>query len=125
MDVRRPIPLIAIVDDDDSIRRALGRVLRGSGYRVSAHESGHALLDSLVSDKPDCIVLDLNMPGIDGFGVHVELARRGYAIPVILITASREPDVERRARAHGTAAFMNKPVDSGALLEAIVAALDA
>ena len=123
MDVRRPVPLIAIVDDDDSVRRALGRVLRGAGYLVSQHESGHALLESLGSQEPDCIVLDLNMPGIDGFGVHVELARRGYAIPVILITASHDAGVAHRAKTLGTAAFMNKPVESAALLEAIASAL--
>lgn len=125
MDIPRSRALIAIVDDDDSVRAALGRVARAAGYLVSAHSSGHALLESLGSSTPDCIVLDLNMPGLDGFGVHAELARRGYAIPVILITASDGPETERRAKALGASAFMRKPVESVALLAAIAAAIDA
>ena len=125
MDIRRTLPLIAIVDDDAAVRVALARVLRSAGYRAVLHESGYALLDSLELGRPDCIVLDLNMPGIDGFGVHVELARRGLAIPVILISANHEAGIAHRAKALGARAFMNKPVDSAALIEAIEAAIRA
>jgi two-component system response regulator FixJ len=119
----RTAALIAIVDDDAAVRRALGRVMRGAGYAVEVHASGQALLDSLAHATPDCILLDVNMPGLDGFDVHSELSQRGYSIPVIFITANQEPRMKHRAASVGAAAFIDKPVESAVLLEAIAAAL--
>src|SRR3954452_22771836 len=105
----RPAALIAIIDDDDAVRRALGRVVRGAGYTVEMHASGQSLLESLERSPPACILLDVNMPGLDGFDVQSELAQRGYPIPVIFITASQEGHIRHRAASAGAAAFINKP----------------
>ena len=123
MNLHRPLSRIAIVDDDDSVRRALGRLVRGAGYAVDAHASGKSLLDGVEQSPPDCIILDVNMPGMDGFAVHLELARRGLSIPVIFITANQDLTTQQRAGAAGAAAFMSKPVESTELLDAIAAAL--
>ena len=116
-------PLIAIVDDDPAVRKALSRLLRASGYDVGEHASGVELLSSLQQRTPQCIVLDLHMPDLNGLEVQVELARAGWCIPVILITADGEADALARAVERGAVACLDKPIDSATLLRTISRAL--
>jgi two-component system, LuxR family, response regulator FixJ len=111
--------LIAIVDDDAAVRRALERVLRAGGYCVTSHCSGEELLKSLGSSQPDCIVLDVHMPDFDGFEVQAALARGGWTIPVVVITGHYDARARSRATALGAVACLPKPVESATLLEAI------
>lgn len=79
-------PLVAVVDDEPEVRRALQRLLRSAGFAVEVYASGAAFLDGLPDHRPDCLVLDLHMPGSDGFALQDALSRRGSMIPVVMIT---------------------------------------
>ena len=115
--------MIAIVDDDPLVRRAVERVLRASGYMVAVFESGAQLLDSLRASRPACIVLDLHMPKVDGFEVLTILAKEPTPIPVIVATADENPLIAVRVKRLGAVACLKKPVDAGMLLVEISAAL--
>ena len=115
--------LIAIVDDDPLVRAALARVVRAGGYAVDLFASGVEFLEALAQRVPRCVVLDRSMPRLDGFEVQLELARRGWCIPVILVSADCDERMRRRAEALGAIACMPKPVDDSALIEVIAAAV--
>src|SRR5262245_36339477 len=103
--------MIAIVDDDPFVRRALERVLRASGYMVTVFESGEQFLDSLGASRPDCVVLDLHMPKVDGFDVLKALAEAA-PIRVVVITADENPQVALRVKRLGAVACLKKPVNA-------------
>jgi FixJ family two-component response regulator len=117
-------PLVAVVDDEEPIRRALSRLLRLSGLRVEAFPSGTDFLESLRSHTPDCVVLDLHMPEIDGFEVESQLAHFGFRIPIVAITGRDAPKDRERMTARGVAAFLQKPLDGPTLVAAITAATE-
>jgi FixJ family two-component response regulator len=121
--VAETTPLIAIVDDEESIRRALGRLIRSAGIDVVTYPSGDELLETLPGHEPDCIVLDLHMPKVDGFRVQTWLAQAGYRIPIIVITGRDTPETRAQAMENGAFAYFRKPVDGDALLHSIDEAL--
>jgi len=116
---------IALVDDDDSVRNALGRLLSALGFDVTTHESAHEFLTSLKSGRPDCLVADLHMPGITGLDLLRHLMRAGIKIPTIVVTAHDEPGIRERCLSAGAAAVLLKPIDSSNLTNAINAAVSA
>ena len=120
--LREP-PLIAIVDDDEPVRRALSRLLKASGFKVQASSSGRAFLDSLREAHPDCVVLDLQMPDLNGVDVLKELRSRGLHLPVIIITAYDEPSVRANCLAAGASGYLSKPIDEAVLRRAIADAM--
>jgi FixJ family two-component response regulator len=109
---------IAIVDDDDSLRNALLRLFRSAGYPVEAFATAPELLGSLSLGRPDCIILDLQLPGMTG----VELLRRLSVLaeppPVIVITGSDDEQLREQCMALGSKRYFRKPLDCDALLEA-------
>ena len=115
-------PLIAVVDDEEPVRKALMRLMRSAGLSVETFDSGAEFLKSIDTRLPDCVVLDLCMPQIDGFSVQASLARNYAALPVIIVTGHDLPNARERAIARGASAFLRKPVHAGALLGAISAA---
>ena len=115
--------MIAVVDDDPFVRRALERLLRAYGHVVTAFESGEQFLDSLSASRPACVVLDLHMPKVDGFDVLKMLAEEAVSIPVVVVTADGDPPVFARVKRLGAIACLKKPVDAGRLLVEISAAL--
>ena len=115
--------LIAVVDDDAHVCKALHRLLRSSGFAVEVHSSGAAFLERLSERKPDCIVLDLHMPEMNGFEVQAQLQRRGLHVPVVVITGHATPEACARALANGASAYICKPIDVADLLGAIRGAL--
>lgn len=115
-------PLIAVVDDEEPIRKALSRLLRVVGLKVETFGSGTEFLESLRSHTPDCVVLDLHMPETDGFEVESQLAHAGFRIPIVVITGRDAPKDRDRMTERGVAAFFQKPLDGQALLAAINAA---
>jgi FixJ family two-component response regulator len=118
--------LIAVVDDEESIRKALSRLLRASGgYRVQTYSSGTDFLESWKTERPDVVVLDLHMPGLSGFEVHSKIAACDRSLPVIVITGHDSPETRQRALDGGAAAYLRKPVDERLLLRAISGAMDA
>jgi FixJ family two-component response regulator len=114
--------LVAVVDDKEPIRKALMRLMRSAGLSVQAFASGPEFLQSLGARLPDCVVLDLQMPHMNGFNVQAHLARKYAALPVIIFTGDDLPNARERAMAGGASAFLRKPAHDSILLGAISAA---
>jgi len=114
---------IAVVDDDPSVCKALGRLLRTSQMDVETHESGDAFLSAMTERKPDCLILDIRMPSMTGPELRGRLLDAGRGLPIVFITAHAEDMViERRLRAEGVE-ILRKPFDNQALLDAIQRAI--
>ena len=111
--------LIAVVDDEEAIRIALRRLLRSASMNAETFSSGAEFLESMKEHQPDCVVLDLHMPQVNGFAVQARLAEAGNRVPVVVITGHDSAESRERALAGGAAAYLRKPVDDQALLEAI------
>ncbi|MES2467969.1 MAG: response regulator [Verrucomicrobiota bacterium] len=122
-----PPPLIAVVDDDAPVRTSLSRLLRSSGYAVATFESGDAFLEGMDprsrAPLPDCLVLDLHMPGRHGFEVCAALKTTHPKLPIILITGKEEPDTADQVREAGAGTFLTKPFDESELLAAVCGSL--
>ena len=116
-------PLIAIVDDEEHIRKALRRLLVSAGLDVETFRSGAEFLDSLRTQRPDCVVLDLHMPLMSGFAVQARLAEAGERIPVLIITGHDSPETRDQALLGQPVAYLAKPVNDKELLDAIELAL--
>lgn len=114
---------VALVDDEVSVRKALGRLLSVSNLKVDAFASGQEFFDSLARQMPDCLVLDLQMPGLSGLEVLERLSRSAARLPVVIITAHDDAQSREQCFARGAAAYLTKPVDEKALLDAIALAV--
>jgi FixJ family two-component response regulator len=112
-------PVIAVLDDESEMRKALRRLLTSRGYQVDEYERGEDLLAALGSQPMDCLLLDLHMAGINGFDVLEAFRIRRIPVPVIVITAHDEPGTADRVHALGATAYLKKPVDRDVLLAAI------
>jgi len=112
-------PLIAVVDDNAFVHKALRRLLRSAGFSVETYSSGREFMESMQSHAPDCLVLDLHMPEINGFDVHAHLRRVGATFPVVMITGHDSPELRLRVLRDGAKAYLCKPLDESVLLEAI------
>ncbi|MGH6912516.1 MAG: response regulator transcription factor [Geminicoccales bacterium] len=121
----QPRRRVAIVDDDHSVCKALRRLLRASDLDAETYSSGRDFLDSLRATIPDCLVLDLQMPEMNGLALQRELARAGIRLPIVVITGHDEPGMQARCLAAGAAAYLRKPLDGGMLLAAIDDAIKA
>ena len=115
-------PVVAILDDEPEMRKALRRLLTCRGFRVEEYERGEDLLAALSSHPLDYLLLDLHMPGINGFDVLEAVRSRQIPVPVIVITAHDEPGTADRVLSLGASAYLKKPVDRDALLGALAAA---
>jgi FixJ family two-component response regulator len=115
----RDATLLAVVDDDTDVRVALTRLISSAGFIVEAFASGAEFLHSIEDHEPDCLVLDLHMPGMTGFEVQGALAMAHTAVPVVVITGHDTPESRGRALRLGAKAYLCKPVDDMALLAAI------
>lgn len=113
--------LIAVVDDDAAIRKAFQRLLSSADMNVATFDSGQAFLDSLANQSPDCLILDLHMPGISGLELLQGLSRIDVVVPTIVITAYDERAME--CLAAGAQVYLRKPVDDRVLLSAIESAI--
>jgi FixJ family two-component response regulator len=121
--MRNVRPLIAIVDDEASVRVALHRLIRSAGLEAETFPSGAEFLKSMQTKQPDCIVLDVHMPEINGFEVQAQLAKSGARVPVVIITGHDTPETRVRVMEGGAAAYLLKPVDDRMLLDAITVAI--
>ena len=115
--------LIAVVDDEESVRKALGRLIRSAGYGVETFASGVEFMQSLQRHRPDCVVLDLRMPLVSGFEVQAALVRSGSAVPVVIITGDDSAESRERTLRQGARAYLRKPVDDAMLIDAIQTAV--
>ena len=116
-------PVIHIVDDDASLREALGRLLGARGITVRLYASAGDFLLAWPTDEPGCLLLDVRMPGPSGLDLQMALAQRPDAPPVIFLTGYGDISMSVRAIQRGAVDFLTKPVDQAALLAAIAAAL--
>ena len=114
--MKREEPLVAIVDDDASVRQSTGRLIRSVGYRAEAFGSAQEFLNSGRATNTACLIVDVRMPGIDGLELQRRLTGSDPPIPVVFITALATEDEERRALSAGAVAFLRKPVGKDALL---------
>ena len=113
---------VALVDDDESVRKAVGRLLRLACQEVDVYSSGSEFLAGLHAAVPDCVVLDMYMPVMSGLDVQAALAERCPGLPIVFITAHDDPVAEQRALEAGAAAFLHKPFSEQQLLSAIATA---
>ncbi len=114
------LPFVAIVDDEEPIRRALLRLLKSADIPAAAFASGNDFLSAMTDSAcPSCVVLDLNMPGLSGLDVEKILSRSWPLLPVIVITGQHSSEVEAQVQAGHSVAYLHKPVEGEALLAAI------
>jgi len=114
---------IAIVEDDPSLRKALGRLLRGSGYRVQLFASGEAALKGLPGSQVCCVLIDCQLGSISGVELARQLCLAGIQLPIIFMTGSDNDDMRREAMGLGCVAYLNKPFVESQLLDAIASAI--
>jgi FixJ family two-component response regulator len=114
---------IAVVDDDESVRRSTRLLLESSGYQAAVFESAEGFLRFGPLRDTSCLPLDVHMPCMDGLQLQSQLVAKGYGIPVIFITAYDDQASRRRALRAGAVAFLGKPFTDQQLLQAIRSAL--
>ena len=117
-------PLVSIVDDDLSVRRALRRLIQSAGYTVVTFASAGEFLESPALAQAACLVLDIALEGMTGFELQERLAADHPSLPIIFITALGDATTRGRVRHSGVAAHLHKPFDEYALLDAIRRAVD-
>lgn len=121
-DVREPI--VFIIDDDPSMRRALANLFQSVGWAVEAFGSAPEMLQNKLPDVAGCLVLDIRLPGLSGLDLQTELARANIHIPIIFITGHGDIPMSVRAMKGGAVDFLTKPFRDQELLDAVVAAID-
>jgi len=120
---QQDMPLVCVVDDDNTIRRALTRLVYSLGFEVEAFASPRELLLRDRAKPPACLLLDVQLPGMSGFELYDRLIDAGHRPPVIFITGRPRPDTMSRAARVEAVACLEKPFDEGLLVSAIRAAI--
>ena len=110
---------VYVVDDDESIRRALKRLLRSAGYHAVTFESAEDFMDSAPEGGEGCLILDIRLPGMTGLDLQEKLSASGAKYSVIFMTAHDNPEWRQRAKNAGAVAYLRKPFDEQSLLNAI------
>ena len=110
---------VLVVEDDDSMREAIATLLSLSGYRALLFASAEAMLAEGAIDRPLCVISDLHLPAMSGLDLLIELRRRSWPTPVIIMTAFDSPTTRREAMRRGAVAYMAKPFPGATLLTAI------
>jgi FixJ family two-component response regulator len=121
--MNKPATLIAVIDDDESVRESLPALLNEFGFASKTFSTAEEFLEFGLADQPQCLILDIAMPGMSGPQLRRELLRRGYTIPTIFISAhfefASQPDVRE-----GAVDCLTKPFGESALLDALKRALN-
>ncbi|MBO9601223.1 MAG: response regulator transcription factor [Novosphingobium sp.] len=110
---------VYLIDDDDSVRRSIGFMLKTSGLKVEAFPNGVEFLKAVRNLDPGVILLDIRMPDMDGLEIQAELNGRGISLPVIVMTGHGDVEVAVRAMKGGALDFIEKPFDKAVLLESL------
>ena len=114
---------VCIVDDDDSFRRAVSRLLQAAGFAVQTYASAGEFLIGRSGETPGCVLLDVQMPGSSGLDLQAALAKQDPAVPVVFVTGHGDIPMSVQAMKYGAVDFLTKPVKREALLQAVEAAL--
>ncbi len=117
-------PTLFIVDDDASVRKGVGRFLQSAGFSTKLFASSQEFLEYERSDGPSCLVLDVQMPGLNGLELQEEMAARGISIPIIFITGHGDIPMTVKAMKSGAIDFLPKPFEDEMLLSSIDKALE-
>ena len=115
---------ICVVDDNQSVCKALSRLIKSAGFKVKTYGSAQDFLNDDYSKSSDLLLLDIRMPGMYGLDFQNHLAALGYAIPIVFITAHEDGIAKKKAMASGAVAFFQKPFDEKDLLGAIYKGLN-
>jgi len=113
------ITVVGIVDDDEQVRESISSLLRSAGYKTTVFGSAEAFLNSERVAEPDCLVLDIRLPGLSGIELQSQLQDMKCLTPVIFITAQDGDEIRARALQQGAVAFLGKPFNDEALLSAL------
>ena len=117
-------PLVAVVDDDISVRESLESLIRSVGLEVRLSASAEEFLDLVRPRKADCLILDVRLPGMSGIELHRHLMAQRYEVPVIFITAHASDNrAKSEAASEWTVAYLTKPFSEDEFLDAVNAAL--
>ena len=117
------VPLISIVDDDDSIRNSLDNLIRSVGFHAQGFSSAEAFLSSNQAQDTACLILDMRLPGMNGLDLQRQIVAANWRIPIIFITSHADGDAEARALDAGAVDYLYKPFREEQLLNAIDAAM--
>jgi RNA polymerase sigma factor (sigma-70 family) len=121
--MNEPAPIVFVVDDDPSVRRAIKRLVGAEGFQVELFASPQEFLQDRRPDVPSCLVLDIRLPGISGLDFQQELAKADIPIPIIFVTGHGNIPMTVRAMKSGAVEFLTKPFHDQDLLDAIHLAL--
>src|SRR5579864_4970792 len=124
MSIRQNSGLVAIVDDDESVQRALQDLIESDGLSALCFGSAEQFLDSGARNKAACLIADIRMPGMSGLELQAKLKAERCPIPIIFITAHGDTKMRIQAMCDGAAEFLTKPFDNTVLLELVHAALE-
>ena len=116
-------PVIAIVDDDESFRRATISFIRSLGYSAAAFPSADAFLSSNAVENTDCLISDIQMPGMSGIELQSHLIAQGHRVPIIFVTAFPEMEARDNALRAGAVGFLGKPFGDENLISCLNKAL--
>jgi len=116
-------PIVHVVDDDSSFRTSVARLLKGCGYQVALYESGEHFLKDFPEDSPGCILLDLQLPGLDGLDLQNRLAASGNILPIVFLTGHGDIPMSVRAIKAGADDVLSKPAAKDDLLQAVERAI--
>jgi FixJ family two-component response regulator len=119
-----PQPIVFVVDDDASVREALGRLIRSAGMRVEAFASAEAFLERARADVPACLVLDVQLPDLSGLDLQRRMADASNEMPIVFITGLGDIPTTVRAMKAGAVEFLTKPLVEGDVLESIRQAVE-
>jgi FixJ family two-component response regulator len=117
-------PIVFVIDDDTSVRRALTNLFQSVGLGVEAFGSAPEMLRSKLPDVASCIVLDIRLPGVSGLDFQTELAKANIHIPIIFVTGHGDIPMTVRAMKSGAVDFLTKPFRDQDMLDAVVAAIE-
>jgi FixJ family two-component response regulator len=110
---------LVLVDDDESVRKALGRLLRAAGWDVAVFASAEEFLHAAAPASPACLILDVHLPGLSGPELQERLHAQGCKPPIVFISAYQDEGVRDLALQAGAVAFLQKPFEERALLDAV------
>jgi FixJ family two-component response regulator len=119
-----PPPVVYIVDDDESVRKSVARLIRSAGLEASCSGSAELFLRRGALRRPSCVLLDVNMPGLDGLGVQDELRRRGLTMPIVFVSGHGSVPIATQAMKSGAVDFLEKPFQAGQLLKLVADAIE-
>jgi len=124
MSIQQTSRLIAIVDDDESLQRALQDLIESVRLSTLCFGSAEQFLDSEARHKAACLIVDVRMPGMSGLELQAKLKAEGCRIPIIFITAHGDPEMRTLALGDGAVEFLTKPFNDAVLIEVVHAALE-